>query len=70
MKSMKSIIGSGIRLIDSINNSFIVGDMNTVEYSKEALKQTLVVLNALNNDLTLEQKKKLQIGNFLLKRMK
>ena len=44
--------------------------MNTVEYSKEALKQTLVVLNALNNDLTLEQKKKLQIGNFLLKRMK
>lgn len=67
---MKSIIDSGIRLIDSINNSFIVGDMNTVEYSKEALKQTLVVLNALNNDLTLEQKKKLQIGNFLLKRMK
>lgn len=67
---MKSIIDSGIRLIDSINNSFIVGDMNTVEYSKEALKQTLVVLNALNNDLTLEQKKKLQIGNFLLKRIK
>ena len=67
---MKSIIDSGIRLIDSINNSFIVGDINTVEYSKEALKQTLVVLNALNNDLTLEQKKKLQIGNFLLKRMK
>lgn len=67
---MKSIIDSGIRLIDSINNSFIVGDMNTVEYSKEALQQTLVVLNALNNDLTLEQKKKLQIGNFLLKRMK
>lgn len=67
---MKSIIDSGIRLIDSINNSFIVGDMNTVEYSKEVLKQTLVVLNALNNDLTLEQKKKLQIGNFLLKRMK
>ena len=67
---MKSIIDSGIRLIDSINNSFIVGDMNTVEYSKEVLKQTLVVLNALNNDITLEQKKKLQIGNFLLKRMK
>ena len=67
---MRSIIDSGIRLINSINNSFIVGDMNTVEYSKEALKQTLVVLNALNNDLTLEQKKKLQIGNFLLKRMK
>lgn len=67
---MKSIIDSGIRLIDSINNSFMVGDMNTVEYSKEALQQTLVVLNALNNDLTLEQKKKLQIGNFLLKRMK
>ena len=67
---MKSIIDSGIRLIDNINNSFIVGDMNTVEYSKEVLKQTLVVLNALNNDLTLEQKKKLQIGNFLLKRMK
>lgn len=67
---MKSIIDSGIRLIDSINNSFIVGDMNTVEYSKEVLKQTLVVLNALNNDLTLEQKKKLQIGNLLLKRMK
>ena len=67
---MKSIIDSGIRLSDSINNSFIVGDMNTVEYSKEVLKQTLVVLNALNNDLTLEQKKKLQIGNFLLKRMK
>ena len=67
---MKSIIDSGIRLIDSINNSFMVGDMNTVEYSKEALQQTLVVLNALNNDLTLEQKKKLQIGNFLLKIMK
>ena len=67
---MKSIIDSGIRLIDSINNSFMVGDMNTVEYSKEALQQTLVVLNALNNDLTLEQKKKLQIGNFLLKRIK
>ena len=67
---MKSIIDFGIRLIDSINNSFIVGDMNTVEYSKEVIKQTLVVLNALNNDLTLEQKKKLQIGNFLLKRMK
>ena len=67
---MKSIIDSGIRLSDSINNSFIDGDMNTVEYSKEVLKQTLVVLNALNNDLTLEQKKKLQIGNFLLKRMK
>ena len=67
---MKSIIDSGIRLIDSINNSFIVGDMNTVEYSKEVLTQTLVVLNALSNDLTLEQKKKLQIGNFLLKRMK
>ena len=67
---MKNMIDSGIRLIDSINNSFIAGDMNTVEYSKEALKQTLVVLNALNNDLTLEQKKKLQIGNFLLKRMK
>lgn len=67
---MKSIIDSGIRLIDSINNSFMVGDMNTVEYSKEALQQTLVVLNALNNDLTLEQKKKLQIGKFLLKRMK
>ena len=48
----------------------MVGDMNTVEYSKEALQQTLVVLNALNNDLTLEQKKKLQIGKFLLKRMK
>ena len=67
---MKSIIDSGIRLIDSINNSFIVGDMSTVEYSKEVLKQTLVVLNALHNDLTLEQKKKLPIGNFLLKRMK
>ena len=67
---MKSIIDSGIRLIDSINNSFMVGDMNTVEYSKEALQQTLVVLNVLNNYLTLEQKKKLQIGKFLLKRMK
>ena len=67
---MKNMIDSGIRLIDSINNSFMAGDMNTVEYSKEALQQTLVVLNALSNDLTLEQKKKLQIGNVLLKRIK
>ena len=67
---MKNMIDSGIRLIDSINNSFMAGDMSTVEYSKEALQQTLVVLNALSNDLTLEQKKKLQIGNVLLKRIK
>ena len=40
---MKNMIDSGIRLIDSINNSFMAGNMNTVEYSKEALQQTLVV---------------------------